>query len=66
MGLSEKEARELLGGVESNQLSPHRLLGGIGALASTPGYVATAAAWLLLIGVPVILTWPSIAKAAPE
>ena len=40
--------------------------GGIGALGSNPGNVATAAAWLLLLGVPVVLAWPSFAKAAPD
>ena len=38
----------------------------IGALGSNPGNVTTGAAWVLLIGVPVALAWPSFAKAAPD
>jgi hypothetical protein len=30
----------------------------IGALGSNNGNVATAAAWLLLIGLPILLAWP--------
>jgi hypothetical protein len=34
----------------------------IGALGSNGGDVATAAAWLLLIGLPILLAWPWKAK----
>lgn len=33
--------------------------GVIGALGANPGDVTTGAAWLLLVGVPVALVWPS-------
>ena len=37
--------------------------GVIGALGSNPGNVATAVAWLLLLGAPVLLSWSWRAKA---
>jgi len=38
----------------------------IGALGSNPATVTTAAAWLLLVAVPVMLAWPSFARSAPD
>jgi hypothetical protein len=38
--------------------------GVIGALAPNSGIVATAAAWVLLLGVPVLLSWSRRAKAS--
>jgi hypothetical protein len=35
----------------------------IGALAPNSSYAATAAAWVLLLGVPVLLSWSRRAKA---
>jgi hypothetical protein len=38
----------------------------IGALASNTGIVATAVAWLLLLGVPVLLSWSRRAKVVSK
>lgn len=38
----------------------------IGALGSNDGDVATAAAWLLLIGLPILLAWPWQAQVVSD